>query len=154
MSIHIRPATPDDRAFMFDQAQRLARVAQLPWHAESDLVAFQHRYMNVAFARPAQETVTLIAEDAAATRLGFVHAEHATDPVTQELCAYVTVLAVTEAAQGARVGASLMTAAEDWARAQGFRLICLDVFANNGRARAFYAKHGYQDDSLRLTKPL
>ena len=47
-----------------------------------------------------------------------------------------------------------MQAAEDWARTQGFRLICLDVFANNQRARAFYARHGYQDDSLRLTKPL
>ena len=154
MSIRIRPATPKDRAFIFAQAHRLASVAQLPWHTKADLEAFQHRYMNVAFARPARETVTLIAEDAAATGLGFVHAEHATDSVTQEPCAYVTVLAVTEAAQGAGVGAKLMTAVEDWARAQGFRLICLDVFANNGRARAFYAKHGYQDDSLRLTKPL
>ena len=64
------------------------------------------------------------------------------------------MLAVAEAAQGAGVGGALMVAVEDWARAQGFRLICLDVFVNNARARAFYAKHGYQDDSLRLTKPL
>jgi hypothetical protein len=28
------------------------------------------------------------------------------------------------------------------------------VFANNRRARDFYARQGYQDDSLRLTKPL
>jgi GNAT superfamily N-acetyltransferase len=47
-----------------------------------------------------------------------------------------------------------MQAAEDWARQQGFRRICLDVFANNRRARDFYARQGYQDDSLRLTKPL
>ena len=47
-----------------------------------------------------------------------------------------------------------MAAAEDWARRQGFRLIYLDVFASNRQARAFYAKQGYQDDSLRLTKPL
>jgi GNAT superfamily N-acetyltransferase len=139
---------------MFDQAPRLAGVAQLPWHTVADLEAFQHRYMNVAFARPASETVTLIAEDETAARLGFVHAEHATDPVTQEACAYVTVLAVTDAAQGAGVAARLMAAVEDWARARKFRLICLDVFANNARARAFYAKQGYQDDSLRLTKPL
>ena len=82
MSLRIRPATPEDRAFMFDQAPRLAGVAQLPWHTEANLVAFQHRYMNVAFARSAQETVTLIAEDETATRLGFVHAEHTTDSVT------------------------------------------------------------------------
>ena len=154
MSIRIRSATPDDRAFMFDQAPRLAGRAQLPWHSVGDLTAFQHRYMNIAFARPAHETVTLIAEDEAATPVGFVHAEHATDSVTQELCAYVTVLAVAEAAQGAGVAGKLMNAVEDWARAHGFRLICLDVFANNARARAFYARHGYQDESLRLTKPL
>ena len=52
------------------------------------------------------------------------------------------------------MAARLMEAAEDWARRQGFRLIALDVFANNRRARGFYARQGYQDDSLRLTKPL
>jgi GNAT superfamily N-acetyltransferase len=83
-AFRIRAATPDDRSFMFDQAARLAAAANLPWHAEGDLLA----------------------------------------------------------------------AAEDWARAQGFRLIGLDVFANNRRARAFYARLGYQDDSLRVTKAL
>jgi hypothetical protein len=28
------------------------------------------------------------------------------------------------------------------------------VFANNQRGRGFYARQSYQDDSLRLTKPL
>jgi GNAT superfamily N-acetyltransferase len=157
-AIRIRPATAEDRGFMFDQAARLAAVANLPWHAERDVLSFQHRYMSAAFARPAAETVSLIAEedsrDDSSGRLGFTHAEASTDPVTLEPCAYVTVLALTEAAEGRGVAARLMQAAEDWARAQGFRLICLDVFANNRRARTFYARQGYQEDSLRLTKPL
>lgn len=153
-TIRIRPATPDDRDFMFDQAQRLAAVAELPWHAEHDVLAFQHRYMKAAFARPASETASFIAEDETSQRLGYVYAEASTDFVTLEPCAYVTVLAVTAAAEGQGVAARLMQAAEDWARQQGFRLICLDVFANNQRARAFYARQGYLDDSLRLTKPL
>lgn len=139
---------------MFDQATRLASVAGLRWHAERDVLAFQHRYMNAAFARPAAETAAFIAEDDSSRRLGLVHAEASTDSVTAEPCAYVTVLAVTEAAESKGVASRLMQAAEDWARQQGFRLICLDVFANNRRARDFYARHGYQDDSLRLTKPL
>jgi GNAT superfamily N-acetyltransferase len=153
-AISIRAATPEDRAFMFDQAQRLADVADLPWHADRDVLSFQHRYMSAAFTRPASETATFIADDAAGGRLGFVHVEASTDSVTLEPCAYVTVLAVTEAAQGQGVASRLMQAVEEWARQQGFRLICLDVFANNGRARAFYARHGYREDSLRLTKPL
>jgi GNAT superfamily N-acetyltransferase len=139
---------------MFDQAARLAAVANLPWHAENDLFTFQHRYMKVAFARPTAEFASFIAEDESAARLGFLHVEASTDSVTLEPCAYVTVLAVTEAAEGHGVAARLMAAAEDWARSQGFRLICLDVFANNHRARAFYARLNYQDDSIRLTKPL
>ena len=152
--IRIRAATIEDRGFMFDQAARLAAVADLPWHTERDLVSFQHRYMNAALARPPSEIATFIAEDESAVRLGFVHTETATDSVTLEPCAYVTVLAVTEAAQGQGVASRLMEAAEDWAREKGFRLICLDVFANNQRARTFYARQGYQEDSLRLTKPL
>jgi GNAT superfamily N-acetyltransferase len=153
-AIHIRPATIEDRDFMFGQAQRLAAVAALPWHAERDVLAFQHRYMNAAFARPETETACFIAEDETSQRVGYVFAEASTDFVTLEPCAYVTILAVIETAEGQGVAARLMEAAEHWARQQGFRLICLDVFANNQRARAFYARHGYQDDSLRLTKPL
>jgi ribosomal protein S18 acetylase RimI-like enzyme len=152
--IRIRPATREDRDFMFAQAERLASVAGLPWHAERDVLAFQRRYMTAAFARPASETASFIAEDETAQRLGFVHVEAVTESVTLEPSAYVTVLAVVEAAEGQGAGAKLMRAAEDWARQQGFRLICLDVFANNRRARDFYARQGYQDDSLRLTKPL
>jgi len=154
MEVRIRAATPEDRAFMFDQAARLVAVAGLPWHAEGDLLAFQHRYMKAAFARPTAEIASFIAEDESSHRLGFVHAEASTDFVTLEPCAYVTVLAVIEAAEGTGVAARLMAAAEEWARQQGFRLICLDVFANNRRARAFYARQGYQEDSLRVTKPL
>ncbi len=153
-AIRIRAATVEDRDFMFAQAERLASVAALPWHAEHDVLAFQHRYMIAAFARPASEAASFIAEDTTAQRLGFVHVEASTASVTLEPSAYVTVLAVTEAAERQGVGAQLMQAAEAWARQQGFRLICLDVFANNRRARAFYARQGYQDDSLRLTKPL
>jgi ribosomal protein S18 acetylase RimI-like enzyme len=118
------------------------------------VLAFQHRYMTAAFARPASQTASFIAEDETSQRLGYVYAEASTDSVTLEPCAHVTVLAVTEAAEGQGVAARLMQAAEDWGRSRGFRLICLDVFANNQRARAFYARQGYQDDSLRLTKPL
>ena len=95
-AIRIRAATPEDREFMFDQAQRLAAVAELPWHAERDVLAFQHRYMNAAFARPESEAACFIADDQTSQRLGYVFGEGSTDFVTLEPCAYVTVLAVIE----------------------------------------------------------
>lgn len=151
---HIRPAEEGDHDFMFALAPRLAEVADLPWHDLRDLIAFQHRYMKASFALPKSETVTLIAETASGERLGYVHAETSTDSVTLERCGYVTVLALTKAAEGQGIAGRLMSGVEDWGRDQGFRLIGLDVFANNRRAREFYAKLGYQEDSLRLTKPL
>ena len=126
----------------------------MPWHDGQDLIAFQHRYMRAAFARPKAETVTLIAEAPGGERLGYVHAEAATDSVTLEPCGYVTVLALTREAEGQGIADRLMAGVEDWARGMGFRLLGLDVFANNRRARAFYRRLGYQEDSLRLTKPL
>lgn len=150
----IRPAEDSDRDFMFGLAPRLAEVADLPWHATQDLIAFQHRYMKAAFARPRSETVTLIAEAADGAPLGYVHAEASTDSVTLEPCGYVTVLALAKAAEGQGVADRLMAGVEDWAREMGFRLLGLDVFANNARARAFYRRLGYREDSLRLTKPL
>jgi GNAT superfamily N-acetyltransferase len=150
----IRPAEESDREFMFGLAPRLAEVAELSWHEAQDLIAFQHRYMKAAFARPKSETVTLIAEAASGEQLGYVHAEASTDSVTLEPCGYVTVLALTKEAEGQGIADRLMSGVEDWARGQGFRLLGLDVFANNKRARAFYQRLGYQEDSLRLTKPI
>lgn len=138
---------------MFDLAPRMAEVADLPWHETQDLIAFQLRFMSNAFARPQGEAVTLIAESDA-ERLGFVHAETSTDSVTLEPCGYVTLLALTREAEGQGVAERLMAEVEDWARSKGFRLLGLDVFANNRRARSFYRRLGYQEDSLRLTKPL
>jgi ribosomal protein S18 acetylase RimI-like enzyme len=152
--IRIRAAQDEDLGFMFALAPRLAEVAELPWHQAQDLIAFQHRYMRAAFARPKSETVTLIAVAADGAQLGYVHAEASTDSVTLEPCGYVTVLALAKEAEGQGVADRLMAGVEDWARGMGFRLLGLDVFANNRRARSFYRRLGYQEDSLRLTKPL
>jgi GNAT superfamily N-acetyltransferase len=112
-TIRIRAATIEDRDFMLSQAARLASAAALPWHAERDVLSFQHRYMNAAFARPETETACFLAEDERSERLGYVHAEASTDFVTLEPCGYVTILAVVEAAEGRGVAARLMQAAED-----------------------------------------
>ena len=152
--LRIRAALDEDRDFMFSLAPRLAEVADLPWHDGQDLIDFQHRYMRAAFARSKAETVTLIAEAPGGERLGYVHAEAATDSVTLEPCGYVTVLALIKEAEGQGIADRLMADVEDWARGMGFRLLGLDVFANNLRARSFYGRLGYREDSLRLTKPL
>jgi ribosomal protein S18 acetylase RimI-like enzyme len=152
-TISIRTATPDDREFMFEQVARLASAAKLPWHTEYEILAFQHRSMDRMSKRSRQGT-TFIADDEAGTPVGLVQVGLSTDWVTGEPCGYISVLAVTRDMEGKGVAPRLMAAAEEWSRKHGCTLISLDVFSNNERARAFYAKQDYQEETLRLTKPL
>ena len=47
-----------------------------------------------------------------------------------------------------------MDAAEAWARARGYRLLSLDVFADNRRAIDFYGRRGFKRETIRMVKPL
>jgi GNAT superfamily N-acetyltransferase len=48
----------------------------------------------------------------------------------------------------------LLAAVEGWAREQGLHLLVLDTGAANERGRRFYARSGFQAESVRLTKVL
>jgi GNAT superfamily N-acetyltransferase len=47
-----------------------------------------------------------------------------------------------------------MEAAADWSRARGHRLLTLNVFDENHRARRLYDRLGYLPDTLRMVKVL
>lgn len=152
MDVSIRPAGDDDRDFILSLAPRLAAAARLPWRDGGDIARFQDNFMRASLAAPGSRS--LIACGPGGERLGFVHVERVNDPVTALPCGYVSLLAVTEAAEGGGAARALMSAAEAWSRAQGFRLLCLDVFASNDRGRAFYARQGFGEETLRLVKEL
>lgn len=71
---------------------------------------------------------------------------------TGEPQAYVGELAVDEAAEEGGIGSALLMAIEAWAKAQGLTLIVLDTGARNSRARRFYTRRGFGEESVRLTK--
>ena len=87
-------------------------------------------------------------------RLGYIRLRPATDGVTDEACGYISLLATTPEAEGTGVAARLMAAAEDWARGRGYRLLSLDVFADNKRAVEFYERRGFRCETFRMVKPL
>jgi GNAT superfamily N-acetyltransferase len=73
---------------------------------------------------------------------------------TGEIDAYVGELVVKATHERRGVGTLLMGVAEEWARRRGLRCITLETGAANGIARAFYARCGYQEEDVRLTKTL
>ncbi|WP_052591493.1 GNAT family N-acetyltransferase [Luteipulveratus mongoliensis] len=61
---------------------------------------------------------------------------------------------VAEHATRLGVGSALIRAAEQWARARGHQRIQLETGAANQGARTFYAALGYEQEEVRISKPL
>ena len=92
-AIRIRPATPDDRDFMFDQAQGLVRSRSCH-RMRSATCSLPAPLMNASFARPASESRVLRPRgDNHSPWLCFTEAS--TDFAQASTLAYVTVLAIT-----------------------------------------------------------
>jgi len=154
-SIELRTAGPADRDFLQALSPRLSGVPGPAWHDLAAMEGFQTRYMAATFAPAALDgSSTLIAWSGDGRRLGYVHMRPGKDGVTEEPCGYVSLLAVDKDAEGSGVATRLMAAAEDWARARGYRFLCLDVFADNRRAVDFYKRGGFEAETLRMVKPL
>lgn len=153
-SIVLRDATPEDRAFIDSLSPRLAGVPHPPWHDDDAMQGFQDRFMAATLGGSEDGARTLIACAPDGARLGFVHMRPGTDGVSDEACGHVSLLALVPAAEGQGIAHRLMQAAESWARGRGYRLLSLDVFADNRHAVAFYHRRGFVTESLRLVKPL
>ncbi len=158
--IRIRPMASGDREFILGLAERLAAVGGPPWRDPAAMAAFHRRSLEATAAEAREDAAVLVAEAGdgaereAGERLGVIHFTTTTDPFTGERQGYVTVLAVAAAAEGHGVGRALMAAGEAWAPARGYRLLALDAFAGNARARSVCARLGYQEESAALAKPL
>ena len=152
-TVTLRPATADDRAFIDSLSPRLSSVPRPAWHDVAAMEGFQDRHMAASFA-PIDGAATLIACAEDGRRLGYIHLRPGKDGVTDEPCGYISLLATTKEAEGSGVATRLMTAAEDWARGRGYRLLSLDVFADNRRAVDFYRRGGFKTETRRMVKPL
>ena len=109
--------------------------------------------MTATFAHVEDGARTLVAWSGE-RRLGYIHMRPGKDGVTEEPCGYVSLLALAKEAEGQGLAHRLMQAAEDWARDRGYRLLSLDVFADNKRAVEFYERRGFRSETLRMVKPL
>lgn len=151
--IAVRQATAQDRPFISELSPRLAEVAKLCWHTAASVQEFQDAYIAEMLDRDCSSQITLIAEEDGLA-VGFVHARESRDSISQEVCGTVPLLAVTPTSQGRGVGRLLMEAAEEWSREKDYRLLHLEVFANNVKAKDFYEDLGFKPETLAMIKPL
>ena len=153
-AIKLRPSCPEDRDLQNRLSPRLSGVPGPAWHDLAAMEGFQDRYMKATLTAVDPAAQTLVAWSADGKRLGYIHMRPFKDGVTDEPCGYVSLLALAEEAEGRGIAHLMMQEAETWARAQGYRFLCLDVFADNRHAVEFYERRGFQTETLRMVKPL
>ena len=153
MTVAVRPARPEDRAFVLATAERLSAFGPPPWRTGEEIVEGEARTLRGFFEAPAPGAALVVAEEDGRA-LGFAYLETIRDYFTLEDHGHIGILAVAEEAEGRGAGGALLEAAEAWARQRGYARLSLNVFERNARARSVYARRGYSPETLRYVKLL
>jgi ribosomal protein S18 acetylase RimI-like enzyme len=152
MYISVRPATLADHGFILSLVPQFSAFALPPWRSRAELDQTNQQALETVLAQKEPAVLMLIAEDECAMPLGFVHLQSRSDYFTGEAYGYIADLAVAPAQQSRGVGGVLLRAAEVWARSHGYRLLALEVFAQNERAKGVYEHHGFAAEVVKYSK--
>lgn len=153
-SLPIRPVRPEDRDFLVALARRFVEFGLPPWRDAAQVTRALEAQMDRLSREVPEGHAFLLAESVEGRPLGFIYLEVLTDFFTGLPHGHVSDIAVADGADGRGVGRALMDAGEAWAHERGFDRLTLTVFARNARARAFYARLGFGEETLRLVKQL
>jgi GNAT superfamily N-acetyltransferase len=152
--IGVRPAREDDRDFILALVPRLMEFGPPPWYDAARNVATDLETIGGILREMPEGTAVLVAEDERGSRLGFIHLDSRVDYFTREEVGHVSDVVVAPEAEGCGAGRALMAAGEEWARGRGYRLLTLNAFAKNERARRLYERLGFGEDTVKYVKEL
>jgi ribosomal protein S18 acetylase RimI-like enzyme len=147
----VRPARPDDEAFVVGLARRFAETRP-PWRTEVEITRGTAVELRRAFARLDPGAALLIALDAAGERIGFAYVVVHADFFTKEPHGHLSEIAVTREGSGA--GRALMQGVERHVRDSGLRFLTLNVHEGNLRGHAFYRALGFEPNTRQYVKVL
>lgn len=155
----IRPAVPEDEAFLIALTPRLAAFSLPAWRTAGEIARSDHEILRDALHGRREGAAILVAELAHGSgtgdpRAGYVFATTKHDYFTREPHAHVEVLVVDSAAERRGVARALMAAIEAWARGCGMGAVTLNVFDRNLAAQALYARLGYEREIVHYRKAL
>jgi GNAT superfamily N-acetyltransferase len=154
-ALRIRAARAEDAAWILPMSSRLHDFGPPPFRPRDQMDRAVAADIAAGLESPDPDIAVLVAEDEATGRpAGFAHIKTLADYFTDEPHGHVSDLVVAGGAEGRGVGSALLAAAEDWSRARGHRLLTLNVFDENHRARRLYDRVGYRPDTLRMVKVL
>ena len=150
--IAIREFRQSDREAVLRLAAPLTH-GTASWLAPEAVAAAARNWVEGSIDAIGEHAAVLVAEDSHGVCLGFASVARKRH-FSGEARAYVGELAVAADAEGKGIGRMLMQAVETWAVERGYRCITLETGAANERARGFYQRLGYQEESVTLTRVL
>jgi ribosomal protein S18 acetylase RimI-like enzyme len=151
-ALSIRSATRADEQALMTLSKRMANFAVPAWRSASEITDADGRSMVNAVELAHPDSEVFIAERDGQVA-GCLHMLVSRDFFGRRH-AHISVIAVSDAAEGTGAGRTLMAYAERWARDRGLHVITLNVFAANARARRLYEKAGFEIELLKYAKPL
>ena len=151
-SIQIRLYTPADYEFLLSLAPRLT-IGIAPWRNRAAMETAMRQFIIDSIEQHPTQTVIFVAVNQQRQQLGFASVSHSKN-FTGEPQAYLGELAASENAEGHGVGYALVRACEEWAHNKGYPLLVLETGTANERARRFYQRLGFQEESVKLIKQL
>jgi ribosomal protein S18 acetylase RimI-like enzyme len=153
--VRVRPYTADDRTDVLRLAARLTEGVA-PWRDAERVAAAARGWVEESLAAAAadrsDDCAGYVAELGGAI-VGMVTVRTRRH-FTGELDAFIGELAVDAAAQRRGIGRALVATAETWAARRGLSTVTLETGAANASARAFYARCGYLEEDVRMTRRL
>jgi GNAT superfamily N-acetyltransferase len=152
--VRIRPANVDDLPFILDLAPRLTAFGLVPGRDTPQMVARDQEVLRNVLEHSSPTSSVFVAEDDTGRSIGFIHLTTDEDYYTNSKVAHIADIVVTPNDSGRGVGTALMAFAERWANEHGFRMLTLNVFAANRRARDLYAKVGFREEWIRCIRDL
>src|SRR6266446_5207674 len=150
--LSIRPGERGDQAAILALAERLGAFGPTTRSAQ-EITARERRALADALARPSPGSALLVAHQRDRGLVGVLLVTRR-DYFTDQAHGHVAILAVGREAEGQGVGQALLDAADEWGRRRGFRRLTLAVFADNARAKEFYARQGWRTELETLFKTL
>ncbi len=116
--------------------------------------AEQATLTNAARALP-EDALLVVAERTGHSEVaGVAYAETVTDYFTRERHGHLAILIVASDMEGQGVGRALLDAVDHWCSIRHYRLLTLNVFAANVRARQVYERAGFRPDTVRYVKEI
>ncbi|OFW45137.1 MAG: hypothetical protein A3J29_15575 [Acidobacteria bacterium RIFCSPLOWO2_12_FULL_67_14b] len=151
--VTLRPAISADRTFVLELADRLVSFDVPQWRSKDELAGGDRRALAEWFDEPHEGGAMFIAElDGRPAGCAFLVT--LVDYFNDRPHAHLSVLAVTQAAEGRGVGSALIDRSIEWARTRQSDRLTLSALVTNARARGFYERRGFGGEYIRYVLPL